>query len=112
MLLAIDAGNTNVVFALLEGRDIRARWRIATDPRRTADEYAVWLNQLLMLEGYRIADVEAVIIATVVPRALHNLQVLAEKYFKTTALLAGQAPVEWAFNWTSPNRRRSARTGL
>ena len=95
MLLAIDAGNTNVVFALLEGRDIRARWRIATDPRRTADEYAVWLNQLLMLDGYRIADVEAVIIATVVPRALHNLQVLAEKYFKTTALLAGQAPVEW-----------------
>jgi len=44
MLLAIDAGNTNVVFALLDGREIRARWRIATDPRRTADEYAVWLN--------------------------------------------------------------------
>jgi type III pantothenate kinase len=51
MLLAIDAGNTNVVFALLDGRDIRARWRIATDARRTADEYAGWLNQLLMLEG-------------------------------------------------------------
>src|SRR3546814_17505099 len=95
MLLAIDAGNTNVVFALLEGREIRARWRIATDPRRTADEYAVWLNQLLMLEGYRIADVEAVIIATVVPRALHNLQVLADKYFRPTALVAGPAPVEW-----------------
>ena len=95
MLLAIDAGNTNVVFALLDGRDIRARWRIATDPRRTADEYAVWLNQLLMLEDYKLADVDAVIIATVVPRALHNLQVLAEKYFKTSALVAGQAPVEW-----------------
>jgi len=95
MLLAIDAGNTNVVFALLEGRDIRARWRIATDPRRTADEYAVWLNQLLMLEGYKITDVHAVIIATVVPRALHNLQVLAEKYFKTTPLVAGQPPVDW-----------------
>ncbi|NIJ17038.1 type III pantothenate kinase [Sphingobium vermicomposti] len=95
MLLAIDAGNTNVVFALLDGRDIRARWRIATDPRRTADEYAVWLNQLLMLEGYSIGDVDAVIIATVVPRALHNLQVLAEKYFKVTALVAGQAPAEW-----------------
>ncbi len=47
MLLAIDAGNTNVVFALLDAGTIRARWRIATDPRRTADEYAVWLNQLL-----------------------------------------------------------------
>ncbi len=95
MLLAIDAGNTNVVFALLDAGTIRARWRIATDPRRTADEYAVWLNQLLMLEGFGIADVDAVIIATVVPRALHNLQVLAEKYFKTTALIAGQGPVEW-----------------
>lgn len=95
MLLAIDAGNTNVVFALLDGREIKTRWRIATDPRRTADEYAVWLNQLLMLEGYAMADVDAVIVATVVPRALHNLQVLADKYFKTTALVAGQGLVDW-----------------
>lgn len=95
MLLAIDAGNTNVVFALLEGQDVRARWRIATDPRRTADEYAVWLNQLLQLEGFAIPDVKSVIVATVVPRALHNLQVLAEKYFKVSALVAGQAPVAW-----------------
>ncbi|AHE56356.1 type III pantothenate kinase [Sphingomonas sanxanigenens] len=95
MLLAIDAGNTNVVFALVDGGDIRARWRIATDPRRTADEYAVWLHQLLELEGFRRADVDAVIVATVVPRALHNLQVLASKYFGTEALIAGRAPVEW-----------------
>ena len=59
MLLAIDAGNTNVVFALLDGREIKARWRIATDPRRTADEYAVWLAQLLQLEGYTRDDVTA-----------------------------------------------------
>ncbi len=32
MLLAVDAGNTNVVFALVEGGQIRTRWRIATDP--------------------------------------------------------------------------------
>lgn len=96
MLLAIDAGNTNVVFALVdETRTIKARWRIATDPRRTADEYAVWLSQLLNLEGYDRKQVSAVIIATVVPRALHNLQVLASKYFGTTALIAGQPPVEW-----------------
>ena len=95
MLLAIDAGNTNVVFALVEGREIRGRWRIATDPRRTADEYAVWLSQLLALEGFARDDVHAVIVATVVPRALHNLQVLASKYFRTEALIAGRAPVEW-----------------
>src|SRR5436190_9710821 len=95
MLLAVDAGNTNLVFALVEGGEIRARWRIATDPRRTADQYAVWLHQLLALEGYAKADVEAVIIGTVVPRALHNLEVLASKYFGVTPLVAGEAPVEW-----------------
>jgi len=95
MLLAIDAGNTNVVFALVDGRAIKARWRIATDPRRTADEYAVWLNQLLQLEGYAREDVTAVIVATVVPRALHNLEVLAAKYFRTDALVAGRDPVGW-----------------
>jgi len=95
MLLAIDAGNTNLVFALVEDGAIRARWRIATDARRTADQYAVWLHQLLALEGYSKADVAAVIIGTVVPRALHNLEVLATKYFGAEPLVAGEPPVEW-----------------
>ena len=95
MLLAIDAGNTNVVFAVVDGRRIVARWRIATDPRRTADEYAVWLSQLLSLEGMSRDDIDGVVVATVVPRALHNLEVLAEKYFKQPALVAGRAPLEW-----------------
>jgi hypothetical protein len=95
MLLAIDAGNTNIVFALVDQGEIRARWRIATDPRRTADEYAVWLHQLLQLEGFDRNAVEAVIVATVVPRALHNLEVLASKYFGVDALIAGRPPVDW-----------------
>ena len=95
MLLAIDAGNTNVVMALVDGGEIRARWRIATDSRRTADEYAVWLHQLLSLEGYERGVVDAVIIGTVVPRALHNLQALATKYFGVEALVAGQGRAGW-----------------
>ena len=95
MLLAIDAGNTNLVFALVDGGAIRARWRIATDPRRTADEYSVWLHQLLELEGYSKNDVEAVIIGTVVPRALHNLEVLSVKYFGVEPLVAGQGKAAW-----------------
>jgi type III pantothenate kinase len=95
MLLAIDAGNTNVVFALLDGHEVKGRWRIATDPRRTADEYAVWLSQLLSLEGYDRKQVSGVILCTVVPRATHNLQWLAEKYFGTKALIAGEKPVEF-----------------
>src|SRR5918998_3044237 len=95
MLLAVDAGNTNIVFALLEDGIIRARWRIATDPRRTADQYAVWLHQLIELEGLPRDVVDAVIVGTVVPRATHNLEVLAAKYFKVDALIAGQPGAEW-----------------
>jgi type III pantothenate kinase len=95
MLLAIDAGNTNVVAALVKGRTIKARWRIATDPRRTGDEYAVWLHQLLEIEGHSRSDIDAVIIGTVVPRALHNLEVLARKYFGVEPLIAGQGTAEW-----------------
>jgi type III pantothenate kinase len=96
MLLAIDNGNTNVKFALVDANGaIVHRWRIATDTRRTADEYAVWLHQLLRMNGFERSQVTAVVIATVVPRALHNLQLLAEKYFGTTALIAGRAPIEW-----------------
>jgi type III pantothenate kinase len=95
MLLAVDAGNTNVVFALIDRREVKARWRIATDPRRTADEYAVWLNQLLALEGYERSDVTDVIVGTVVPRALHNLRQLSSKYFKTEAVIAGEGAAAW-----------------
>ena len=95
MLLAIDAGNTNCVFALVDGGEIKARWRIATDPRRTADEYAVWLHQLLELEGYGRDAVSQVIIGTVVPRALHNLEVLSKKYFAVEPLVAGQERASW-----------------
>ena len=95
MLLAIDAGNTNVVFALVRDGEIRGRWRIATDPRRTADEYVVWLRQLLDLDGHGIDDIDQVIIGTVVPRALHNLEVLSEKYFGVKPLVAGAGRANW-----------------
>src|SRR3954449_1525404 len=95
MILAVDVGNTNLVFALVDGGEIKARWRIATHPRRTADQYSVWLHQLLELEGFSRDDVEGVIIGTVVPRALHNLEVLSEKYFRKTPVIAGQGKAEW-----------------
>ena len=95
MILAVDVGNTNLVFALVGNGEIKARWRIATDPRRTADQYSVWLHQLLELEGLSRADVSGVIIGTVVPRALHNLVVLSEKYFRLTPLVAGQGAASW-----------------
>lgn len=98
MLLAIDAGNTNVVFALLEGRAVRGRWRIATDPRRTGDEYAVWLMQLLAIRGVKAEEVDQIIISTVVPRALHNLEILARHYFNLEPLLAGVGKADYGID--------------
>lgn len=98
MLLAIDAGNTNVVFALFDGRKLKARWRIATESRRTADEYAVWLIRLLEIEGVDRTAIKQIIISTVVPRALHNLEVLSSHYFGVDPLIAGLPPVDYAID--------------
>src|SRR5690606_2303147 len=111
MLLAVDVGNTNVVFALMDSGEVRARWRIATDPRRTADEYAVWLLQLLAIEGVERSAVSAMIVATVVPRARHNFEVLGEKYFGLPPLFAGEGAAAWdlAFDVDVPRSLGAAR---
>ena len=100
MLLAADVGNTNVVFAVIEQAHgekprIRARWRIATDPRRTGDEYAVWLLQLLAIEGVARETVNSFIIGSVVPRAVHNLSILARRYFGVEPIIAGEGEADW-----------------
>ncbi|MFA7587926.1 MAG: type III pantothenate kinase [Novosphingobium sp.] len=105
MLLAIDVGNTNVVFALFEGRKIKARWRIATDPRRTGDEYAVWLMQLLSIRGVERDRIDRIIISTVVPRALHNLEILSRNYFGVEPLVAGQGRADYAMEIDVPDPR-------
>ena len=70
MLLAIDSGNTNVVFSVYDGDEAKGVWRCSNDPRRTADEYMVWLTQLMELEGVDRKAVDGAIIASVVPEAL------------------------------------------
>jgi type III pantothenate kinase len=94
MLLAIDAGNTNIVFAVYDGDKMRAQWRAVTQVSRTADEYGVWLGQLLELEGLAFQDLTAAIIATVVPAALFDLRDLCRKYLKTEPLLVGDPALD------------------
>lgn len=93
MLLAIDAGNSNIVFAVHDGKGIRAEWRAVTNTSRTADEYAVWLSQLLALEGLSFADLSEAIIATVVPAATFDLRTLCRRYLKCDPLIVGEAGV-------------------
>jgi len=81
MLLAIDVGNTNSVIGILDGTCLKRRWRIATDPRKTGDEYAVLLLQLCGQAGVETSDLGAVALTSVVPDATSALVSGCEEHF-------------------------------
>ena len=93
MLLAIEQGNTNTKFAVHDGEGWLAQWRTATDSARTADEYAVWLSQLLGLQDLKLTDLDACAIATVVPQSLFNLRNLARRYLSCEPWVVGENAV-------------------
>jgi type III pantothenate kinase len=94
MLLAINANNTNTKFAIFDGERMLDEWRIYTQAARTADEYAVWLSQLMNLKGRTIDAIHATLICTVVPQALFNLRSLCQNYFKSEPLVIGDPKVD------------------
>lgn len=96
MLLVFDAGNTNVVAAVHDGTTWRGTWRIATDPQRTSDEYAVWLLSLLTLGGLRREEVNGAVIGTVVPAALYHLRRLCRDWFEVEPLVV-RSNLDWGF---------------
>jgi type III pantothenate kinase len=93
MLLAINANNTNVKFGLYDGVKSVGDWRMRTDGGRTADEYYVWLSQLLALSGLKPTDISDTIIATVVPQALTHLRMLCERRLQTKPVVVGEPDV-------------------
>ncbi|MCB2099921.1 MAG: type III pantothenate kinase [Rhodobacterales bacterium] len=95
MLLAIDSGNTNIVFAVFDDAgESRGEWRSSTNTDRTADEFGVWLTQLMSLEDIDRKTVDAAIIATVVPATLHSLRMLCRRYFDCEPLVVGAPGVD------------------
>jgi type III pantothenate kinase len=90
MLLAIEQGNTNTLYAIHDGADWIAQWRTATDSMRTADEYAVWLHQLLEMQGLKLTDLTACIISSVVPQSIFNLRNLSRRYLHVDPLVIGE----------------------
>src|SRR5271166_3398880 len=97
MLLVIDCGNTNVVFAVRDGTTWRGIWRVRTDAQRTSDEYGVWLISLLDHTGLRRDDISAAVIGTVVPAALYNLRRLCRDWFNIEPLVA-RSTLDWGFD--------------
>jgi type III pantothenate kinase len=96
MLLVIDAGNTNIVFAIHDGTGWRGSWRIATNAQRTSDEYAAWLLTLFGHAGLEPAAINHAVIGTVVPAALYHLRRLCRDWFQAEPLIA-HARLNWGF---------------
>lgn len=94
MLLAIDVGNTNTMFAIHDGEEWLARWRSHTDSTRTADDYAVWLSQMCRMEGIPFGKIEGCIVSNVVPQSLFNFRNFARRYLSVEPMFLGSPEVK------------------
>lgn len=86
MLLALDAGNSNITIGAFEGRDLIAHWRLRTVHEQTADEWGILLSNLFGPAGLDIAHVHGIIIASVVPPIDSVLAAMTQRYFRTEAM--------------------------
>ena len=94
MLLAIDVGNTNTMFAIHDGSAWVARWRSHTDSTRTADDYAVWLSQMCRMEGIPFGRITGFIVSNVVPQAQFNFRNFARRYLDLEPVFVGDEGVD------------------
>ncbi len=94
MLLAIDAGNTNIVFAVFDGATLKGAWRAASDTEKTRDEYTVLLSHWLASAGLKTADIKDIIISSVVPNIDFTLKTLCRDMFACEPMIVAYGQVE------------------
>lgn len=87
MLLAIDVGNSNVVLGVFEGDSLVESWRLATDNKRSADEYGTIIESMFMRQGIKPSDIENIIIASVVPSLLFTLEHMCLKFYEKNPIV-------------------------
>lgn len=89
MLLAIDCGNTNTVFAIWDGSEFLCTLRTSTHHARTADAYFTWYTTLIKHYGIDV-EIDEVIISSTVPRVVYNLRVFADRFFGCRPIVVGK----------------------
>lgn len=89
MLLVIDVGNTNITLGVFDGKELRATFRITTKQPRTSDEYGTTLCALIEHRNMSVGDIDAVIIASVVPDIMYSLTSSIIKYFDYKPIIVG-----------------------
>lgn len=81
MLLVIDIGNTNITLGVFRGEELLGTFRMMTKQPRTSDEYGVMLRELVERQGILGTDIDAAIVASVVPDIMHSFGSAMIKYF-------------------------------
>ena len=89
MLLVVDVGNSNIVLGVYKEKELIYHWRISTDKQKTGDEYGMILNNLFEFKDFKMEDINAIIISTVVPPLLVPLVRMCRRYFKLEPVVVG-----------------------
>lgn len=89
MILVFDVGNTNIVIGVYEKENLLTHWRVRTDTLRTADEYGIMLHSLFDYHELSMQSVDAVIISSVVPTLMMELDSMSIRYFGCRPLVVG-----------------------
>jgi type III pantothenate kinase len=89
MLLAIDAGNTQMHIGTFRGDDLVESFRVATDRLATADMLGTMLSGMLATRNLYLAEIEAAIVSSVVPHLNHEFELLSERYFAGSLQVVG-----------------------
>ena len=89
MILVLDVGNTNIVLGIYKNKKLIANWRLATDNKRTADEYGIQVIELFSHNNLSFSDIEGVIISSVVPNIMYSLEHMISKYFNIKPIIVG-----------------------
>ena len=87
MLLAIDVGNTNVVLGVFDGSKLVESWRLATDNKRSADEYGTIIDAMMFRQGIKPDDIDDIIISSVVPSLLFTLEHMCLKFYEKNPIV-------------------------
>ena len=104
MLLALDAGNSNITIGAFEGDDLVCQWRLRTVHDQTADEWGILLHNLFSPAGLNIARVDGIIISSVVPPIDSTLAFMTQRYFHTNAMFVGpHTDIGLTIRYDNPN---------
>jgi type III pantothenate kinase len=104
VLLALDAGNSNITIGAFEGRKLVSQWRLRTVHEQTSDEWGILLRNLFVPAGLDIEKVDGIIVCSVVPPIDSTLAAMTKRYFNREAMFVGpRTELGLAIRYDNPN---------